>query len=53
MKPKIIHLLSDRNVGGVTACTHSLMQSRLADKYDFQLLTPDEALAQMSTLKPD
>ncbi len=53
MKPKIIHLLSDRNVGGVTACTNSLMRSRLADKYDFLLLTPDEALAQMPTLKPD
>jgi hypothetical protein len=53
MKPKIIHLLSDRNVGGVTACTNSLMRSRLADKYDFLLLTPDEALAQMHTLKPD
>ena len=53
MKPKIIHLLSDRNVGGVTACTNSLTRSHLADKYDFLLLTPDEALAQMSTLKPD
>jgi len=53
MKPKILHLLSDRNVGGVTACTNSLMRSRLAEKYDFLLLTPDEALAQMSTLKPD
>lgn len=53
MKPKIIHLLSDRNVGGVTACTNSLIRSRLADKYDFLLLTPEEALAQMSTLKPD
>jgi glycosyltransferase involved in cell wall biosynthesis len=53
MKPKIIHLLSDRNVGGVTACTNSLIRSRLADKYDFLLLTPDEALLQMSKIKPD
>jgi glycosyltransferase involved in cell wall biosynthesis len=53
MKPKILHLLSDRNVGGVTACTNSLMRSRLADKYDFLLLTPDEALLQMSKIEPD
>jgi glycosyltransferase involved in cell wall biosynthesis len=53
MKPKIIHLLSDLNVGGVTACTNSLIRSRLADKYDFLLLTPDEALLQMSKIKPD
>jgi glycosyltransferase involved in cell wall biosynthesis len=53
MKPKILHLLSDRNVGGITACTNSLMRSHLSKKYDFLLLTPDEALAQMPDLKPD
>ncbi|MEE3717550.1 glycosyltransferase family 4 protein [Tumidithrix elongata RA019] len=53
MKPKILHLLSDRNVGGVTACTNSLIRSRLAEKFEFWLLSPDEALSQMSALKPD
>ncbi|WP_055075219.1 glycosyltransferase family 4 protein [Pseudanabaena sp. 'Roaring Creek'] len=53
MKPQILHLLSDRNVGGVMACTNSLINSHLSKKFDFLLLTPDEALSKISVLKPD
>ncbi|CAN1211944.1 Glycosyl transferase group 1 [Tumidithrix helvetica PCC 7403] len=54
MKPQILHLLIDRNVGGVTASVNSLLRSPLAEKFDFLLLTPEEALSQFkSKLKPD
>ncbi|MEE3717548.1 glycosyltransferase family 4 protein [Tumidithrix elongata RA019] len=57
MKPKILYVLIDRNVGGVTASVDSLLRSSLAEKFDFLLLTPQEALSRSSqsasTFKPD
>ncbi|MEE3717549.1 glycosyltransferase family 4 protein [Tumidithrix elongata RA019] len=48
MKPRILHVLIDRNLGGVTASVNSLLRSTLAEKFDFLLLTPQEALSQLS-----
>ena len=53
MKPRILHVLLDRNVGGVTASVNSLLRSPLSDKFDFLMLTPEEVFSQGSKLKPD
>jgi len=53
MKPSILHVLIDRNVGGVTASVNSLLRSRLAEKFNFLLLTPQEAFSKASKLKPE
>jgi glycosyltransferase involved in cell wall biosynthesis len=53
MKPSILHVLIDRNVGGVTASVNSLLRSPLSDKFDFLMLTPEEVFSQGSKLKPD
>ena len=50
MKPSILHVLIDRNVGGVTASVNSLLRSRLAEKFNFLLLTPQEAFSKASKL---
>lgn len=51
MKPRIVHLLIDRNVGGVTASVNSLLESLLAEKFKFALLSPQEALSKLSQSK--
>jgi glycosyltransferase involved in cell wall biosynthesis len=53
MKPSILHILIDRNIGGVTASVNSLVDSPLREKFDFLLRTPEEVLSQGSKLKPD
>jgi glycosyltransferase involved in cell wall biosynthesis len=52
-KPKIIHLLSDRNVGGIKSTSSSLTNSRLKEKFEFLFLSESEALAKLSEIKPD
>ena len=53
MKPSILHILIDRNVGGVTASVNSLLRSPLSEKFDFFLLMLQEVFSQGSKLKPD
>ncbi|GBO54644.1 glycosyltransferase [Pseudanabaena sp. lw0831] len=52
-KPKIIHLLSDRNIGGIKSSSSSLTNSRLREKFEFLFLSEREVLAKLSELKPD
>jgi len=52
-KPKILHLLSDRNVGGIKSTSGSLTNSRLKEEFEFLFLTESEALKNLSTIKPD
>ncbi|TYQ26711.1 glycosyltransferase [Pseudanabaena sp. UWO311] len=52
-KPKVIHLLSDRNVGGIKSTSSSLTNSRLKEKFEFLFLSESEALAKLSEIKPD
>jgi len=51
MKPKILCVLIDRNIGGVTASVHSLLQSCLAQQFSFALLSPQEALSKHPKFK--
>jgi glycosyltransferase involved in cell wall biosynthesis len=51
MKPKILSVLIDRNVGGVTASVNSLLESSLAQKFSFALLSPQEALSKYTKSK--
>jgi glycosyltransferase involved in cell wall biosynthesis len=51
--PKILHLLSDRNVGGIKSTSGSLTNSRLKAKFEFLFLTESEALNNLSQIKPD
>ncbi|MDX2257223.1 MAG: glycosyltransferase family 4 protein [Pseudanabaenaceae cyanobacterium bins.39] len=51
--PKILHLLSDRNVGGIKSTSGSLTNSRLKEKFEFLFLTESEALKNLSQIKPD
>lgn len=55
MKPKILSVLIDRSVGGVTASVHSLLESSLAQQFSFALLSPQEALSKhtKSKFRPD
>ncbi|NMF60529.1 glycosyltransferase family 4 protein [Pseudanabaena yagii] len=55
MKPKILSVLIDRNVGGVTASVNSLLESSLAQKFSFALISPQEALSKhtKSKFRPD
>ncbi|MBD2188642.1 glycosyltransferase [Pseudanabaena mucicola] len=52
-KPKILHLLSDRNVGGIKSTSSSLTNSQLKDKFEFLFLSETEALASLAEIKPD
>jgi glycosyltransferase involved in cell wall biosynthesis len=52
MKPKILNILIDRNVGGVTASVNSLLRSPLSEKFDFLMQMPQEFFAQSSLVKP-
>ena len=51
-KPKIIHVLSDRNVGGIKSTSSSLVSSRLQDEFEFLFLTATEAAAQIRIVQP-
>lgn len=53
MKPSILHILIDRNIGGVTASVNSLLRSPLSKKFDFLMQTPQEFFSKKSKLKPD
>jgi glycosyltransferase involved in cell wall biosynthesis len=53
IKPKILHLLSDRNIGGITKTSSGLTNSRLKEKFEFLFLSESEALAKLSEIKPD
>lgn len=45
MKPSILHILIDRNVGGVTSSVNGLLRSPLSEKFDFLLLNLQEAFS--------
>ena len=51
-KPKIIHVLSDRNVGGIKSTSSSLVNSRLQDEFEFLFLTATEVVAQIRIVQP-
>ncbi len=53
VKSKILHLLSDRNIGGIKSTSSSLTNSRLKEKFEFLFLSESEALAKLSEIKPD
>ncbi|MBC7880634.1 MAG: glycosyltransferase family 4 protein [Anaerolineae bacterium] len=44
-KPRILHLLEDRNLGGVTRSLKLVLSSPLAEQFDFEICTPEEFLA--------
>jgi len=52
-KPKILHLLSDRNIGGIKSTTTSLTNSSLNEQFEFLFLTESEAISSLSEIKPD
>jgi glycosyltransferase involved in cell wall biosynthesis len=52
-KLKILHILNDRNVGGILNTTKSIIDSRLKEQFEFFFLTESEAIASLSKLKPD
>ncbi len=43
MKPKILHVLDDQNLGGVLSSVSGLIHSRLQDQFDFVLATTTES----------
>lgn len=53
IKAKILHILNDRNVGGILKTTHGFISSRLKEQFEFLFLTESEAIASMPKLKPD
>lgn len=48
-KPRILHLLADRNLGGVGTSLSLLINSHLAEQYHFEICTPEEFLASSET----
>ncbi len=44
-KPRIVHLLADRNLGGITRSLKLVLNSPLAEQFSFELCTPEEFLA--------
>lgn len=50
---KVLHLLSDRNVGGIQSTTGSLSNSDLKEKFEFLFVGEREALRNLSQIKPD
>lgn len=53
MKPRILHLLNDHSVGGITATIRSLSNSRLNQVFDFKLIKPDKVLSAVRFERPD
>ncbi len=49
MKPRIIHVLDDQNLGGVEIMTRHLCNSRLQDEFDFAIMTTQDAIPALQT----
>jgi len=52
-KPKILHLLSDSNIGGIKSTSTSLTNSTLKEQFEFLFLTESQAISSLSKIKPD
>ena len=52
MKPRIIHVLDDQNLGGVAIMTRYLCSSRLRDEFDFAIMPTQAAILALKT-RPD
>jgi glycosyltransferase involved in cell wall biosynthesis len=52
-KPKILHLLSDERMGGVKTSLNSLINSRLAEKYEFAIAPLRSAKKNMRNWSPN
>lgn len=53
MKPKVLHLLDDKNVGGIKSSLQSLVRSRLAEQFDFEIQSVQEARLQNAEARAD
>jgi glycosyltransferase involved in cell wall biosynthesis len=53
MKPKILHLLDDHSVGGVTKTTHCISNSRLSDQFELKLVKSNNVLSVLRAENPD
>jgi glycosyltransferase involved in cell wall biosynthesis len=52
-KPKIIHLLSDRNIGGIKNTSNGLTNSSLKEQFEFLFLPESKAISLLAEIKPD
>lgn len=53
MKPKVLHLLDDRSVGGITSTTTCQSNSRLSHEFEFKLVRSSDILPVLKAEKPD
>lgn len=53
MRPKVLKLLSDRNLGGVNKTMEGLISSPLGEKFEFLTANVSEAQTALRSLKPD
>ncbi|KAM3097633.1 glycosyltransferase family 4 protein [Phormidesmis sp. 146-12] len=53
MKPKILQVLDDHSIGGVTQTMRCLSQSRLGDEFEFRVVRSHEVLPILQTNHPD
>lgn len=53
MKPKVLHLLDDHRIGGITKATCCLSNSRLSREFEFKLVRSGEAIPVLRAEAPD
>ncbi|BAY25002.1 group 1 glycosyl transferase [Calothrix sp. NIES-2100] len=52
-KPKVLHIVGDKKIGGVRSCLHTSIASRELNQWDFLVLPMTEAPSVVKTWKPD
>ncbi|NJK52405.1 MAG: hypothetical protein HC936_05475 [Leptolyngbyaceae cyanobacterium SU_3_3] len=53
MKPKILQVLDDQNIGGIIQTMRSLSNSRLGEEFEFKLTTSKNVLSVLQVDNPE